>query len=381
MKSHRCRRLSRWSVAAFVLLMTMLAADVPASESDPWTYAYIPLADSSALVNERLAFMLQVVIDDINSAPADWLHSASDTRLEFEFFARFGQHHIRDISWGLFERCIGSNACSGWPRFERIQMYPRESVYHAANWRFIPSRFHLASIVQVCGVRMGADKITHFFDDGFHYFNALRSQRENLDPEDIRRLSMTFERTYMGTHMTGVLSRADIEANLAGVAFYGEFFGGAAPMIARQASGRLVLRRNPEICDYVSPFFDERLLVNEYTYGRLSEERAQSRGRQLAAVIERRAAEAASLARESSGLELGRAKSRLLARRIPLTYWQSDFPKLRLATYGVGMAAQWLFDAEFRRVVNLFGFNPLRPGRQGDRKSITISRTQQDPAE
>ena len=309
------------------------------------------------------------------------MRAASDTRLEFEFFARFRRHHIRDVTWGLFERCIGNNDCPGWPRFERIQMYPQESVYHAADWRFIPSRFHLASILQVCGVRIGADKITHFFDDGFHYFNALRSKRKNLDPEDVRRLSMTFERTYMGTRMTGILSRADIEANLAGVAFYGEFFGGASPMIARDASGRLVLRRNPEICDYVTPFFDERVLTNDYTYSMLKTDRAQLRGQHLAEIIEHRAANAASLARENSELELGRAKSRLLARRIPMTQWQSDFPKLRLATYGAGMATQWLFDAEFRRVAHLFGFNPLKPRKLDDRKSITISRIVATPAD
>lgn len=56
--------------------------------------------------------------------------------------------------------------------------------------------------------------MTHFFDEGFSYFNALRSKRRNLEPEDIRQLSMTFEKIYMVTHITGIVSRADIEANL-----------------------------------------------------------------------------------------------------------------------------------------------------------------------
>jgi hypothetical protein len=370
----------RPAATALLLLLSTFPYGASASESDPWTYAHIPLADSAAAVNERLAQMLQAVVDAVDSAPAAGLNAVSDTELEFQFFAEFRRRHIRDVTWGLFELCIGTNDCPGWPRFERIQMYPQESVYHAADWRFIPSRFHLASIVQVCGVRMGADKITHFFDDGFHYFNAMRSRRRNLDAEDIRQLSMTFEQTYMGTRMTGILSRADIEANLAGTAFYGDVFGGPSPMIGRDDGGRLVLRRRPDVCDYVSPFFDERRLPNEYTYSILATERAAERAQNLETIIDERMARSANLARQSSGIELGRAKSRLLARHIPMTRWQSDFPKLRLASYGAGMVSQWLFDAEFRRVANLFGFNPLKSRNLTDRKPVTIVRVEVGPA-
>jgi len=343
-----------------------------ASESDPWTYAYIPLADSAGLVSERLAVSIQSVIDRINAAQAAGPRALDDTGLEFAFFAEFRSAHIRDVTWGQFELCIGTNDCPGWSRFERIQMYPEESVYHAAQWRFIPARFHLASIVNVCGVRMGTDKLTHFFDDGFHYFNGLRSRRKNLDPEDIRRLSMAFERAYMGTRITGIVSRADIEANLAGVEFYGEFFAGAAPIIGRSLGGRLVMLRNPDVCDYVTRQFYERILPNEYTYSMLPTERANIRAQKLTTLIDERARRAAMLAHELDGRELARQKSLLLARRIPMTRWQSDFPKIRIVTYGAGMASQWLFDRDFRRAANLFGFDPFKARKLGDRKPVRI---------
>ena len=153
---------------------------IEASESDPWTYAYIPLADSATKVSDRLGNQIQTIIDKINSRyPTS--QTLEDTELEFIFFTEFRSSYIRDVAWGVFERCIGTNSCRGWPQFERIQMYPGESVYHEARWRYIPSQFHLASIIEVCGVRMGADKITHLFDDGFHYFNALRSKNKNFD--------------------------------------------------------------------------------------------------------------------------------------------------------------------------------------------------------
>ena len=359
-------------------LLLASARSARASESDPWTYAHIPLADSAAEIIEQLSRSIKTVIDRVNATYQPDTRTPDDTALEFAFFAEHRAQFIRDYTWGMFERCIGSNSCADWPQIERIQMYPEESVYAAAGWRFIPAHFHLASIVNVCGVRMGADKLTHFFDDGFHYYNALRSKRKKLEPEDIRQLSMVFELSYMGTRITGIASRADIEANLAGVQYYGELFGGKSPMIGRGLDGRLVMLRRPDICDYVTPQYDERILPNEYRFSLINTRRASERARELSSIIQQRSEHAASLARELSPQELARETREILARSIPLTHWQSEFPRLRLVGLASGMAAQWLFSREFREVSNLFGFNPLKPGKLGDRKPVTIKRVDFD---
>ena len=349
-----------------------------ASESDPWTYAHIPLTDSAATISEQLSISIKTVIDRVNATRQPDSQAPSDTALEFAFFAEYRAQFIRDYTWGMFERCIGSNSCAGWPQIERIQMYPEESVYGAAGWRFIPARFHLASIVKVCGVRMGADKLTHFFDDGFHYYNALRSKRKKLEPEDIRQLSMVFELSYMGTRITGIASRADIEANLAGVQYYGELFGGKSPMVGRDLDGRLVMLRRPDICDYVTRQYDERILPNEYRFSLINTPRARKRARELSKIIQQRSEHSAFLARELSAQELARETRKILARRIPLTHWQTEFPRLRLVGLASGMATQWIFSNEFRQVSNLFGFNPLKPGKLKDRKPVTIKRVDFD---
>lgn len=361
-----------------LLAVLLLAAsdNARASESDPWTYAYIPLADSATLVSEQLRNALQTTVAAVNAKHAANISDLDDTALEFEFFTEFRSLHIRDVTWGLFEQCIGTNNCPGWPEFERIQMHPGESVYRAANWRYIPSRFHLASIIQVCEVRMGADKLTHFFDDGFHYFNALRSKRRDFDAEDIRQLSMAFEKSYMGTRITGIVSRADIEANLAGVRFYSDFFGGASPLLARDFDGRLTLLRNPDICDYVTVQYDERVLENEFVFGLLDTTRARDRSNALQRVIEARRIRATWLAVELDGAELLDHKRSLLARRIPMTVWQSDFPKARMIGHATGFMTHWIFDSGLRHASSLFGFNPLKPGKFADRKPVTIKRVE-----
>lgn len=372
------RQPAKTSFRHAMLLLCALCA-VPSvsrsSESDPWTYAYIPLADSAAQISERLALALESVIAAVNTSGGERL-DPDDRAVEFAFFSEFRRRNIRDVTWGMFERCIGTGSCDGWPEIERIQMTPEESVYHAADWRYIPSRLHLASIVNVCSVRMGADKLSHFFDDGFHYFNALRSRRKHLQPEDIRRLSMTFERSYMGTRMTGILSRADIEANLAGVRFYSDIFGGRSPMIGRDLDGRLALLRRPDICDYVTPQFDERVLQNEFTFSMIETDRAKSHSQDLLGIIAEREARSARLANELDPADLKLIKTALLSRRIPMTHWQSDFPKMRMLTYGLGMVSQWLIDADFREVSGIFGFNPLKPGKLNDRKPVRIRRVE-----
>ena len=365
------------SKPALVLTAIMLLGsgrELSASESDLWTYAHIPLSDSSTLVSTQLQNSIQTVIDSINARPIEELQLLDDTALEFAFFYEFKSRYIRDVTWGMFENCIGTNSCAGWPQFERIQMYPEESVYYAARWRFIPSRFHLASVVMACGIRMGADKLTHFFDDAFHYFNALRSKRKNFEPEDIRRLSMTFEESYMGTRLTGIVSRADIEANLAGVQFYSEFFTGNSPMIGRDQNGHLKLLRKPDICDYVSEAYDERILPNEFTYSLLETSRARQRTQDLQRIIASRTKYSASLASALSEEELHAQKEMILARRIPMTHWQSDFPKIRMVGHAAGMTTQWIFDSSFRQVSKLFGFDPLKPRKLDDRIPISMRR-------
>ena len=190
---------------------------------------------------------------------------------------------------------------------------------------------------------------------------------------------MAFERTYMGTRLTGIVSYADIEANLAGVQFYSDFFGGPTPMIGRNADGLLVLLRKPEICDYVSEDFDERILPNEFTYSMINTTKARKRSLDLIRIIEQREIQSEALALNLDQQGLAKKTEAILARRIPMTRWQEDFPKLRLVGHATGYMTQFMFDSDFRRVSKIFGFNPLKPGKLDDRKPIVMQRVGKTP--
>jgi len=183
----------------------------------------------------------------------------------------------------------------------------------------------------------------------------------------------------MGTRLTGIFSYADVEANLAGVQFYRDFFGGPTPMIGRNANGLLTLLRSPDICDYVSDQFDERNLPNDYTYSLIKTAKTRNRSLGLIKIIEQRENQSEALALKLNQQELAIQTESILARRIPMTRWQTDFPKLRLFGHATGYMTQFMFDPDFRRASIIFGFNPLKPGNLNDRKPIVMQRVGINP--
>ena len=87
----------------------------------------------------------------------------------------------------------------------------------------LPSSF-LSScpVVLINGTLLGTDKIGHFFQLGFYYFARSRKLKVNFKGFDLADHfgDDSSEETTFGLETTGVYSRADIEANRKGQAFY-----------------------------------------------------------------------------------------------------------------------------------------------------------------
>lgn len=360
-----------------IALAFVLISPAPqASEVDPYTYAYVPLPDSAHNVNDRLNHFIATTVADVNAELAERKGEASavsDTEAEFMFFKAFNQRYIIDIAFGIFESCIAKNDCDGWPTFDRIQMRPQEGIFHAANWRYIPSSFYLAAVVNVCGVRMGTDKLDHFFSDAFRYFNASRSSKFDYDIDALGYLSLVFEQHYMGVHVTGVISHADVHANVQGIRFYRSLFTGSDPVVRRRLDGTLVVARQVDVCNHVTPHFDERVLPNEYVFSSLESDQTRERRRQLRAVIAQREERARLMAINMSKADLERVRDRLLKRRLSEPNWQENLPKHRLLWHAVKLISFFAVDADFRRVALLYQRNYFRPWRLAERKPVDIA--------
>jgi hypothetical protein len=91
--------------------------------------------------------------------------------------------------------------------------------------------------MKVAGVDIGSDKLGHFFQQGYDYFEQIynihkvREEKPTLDQESVvnsykklNELGYVYEKGKMGKSTTGVFSFADIEANIKGYQFYLDLF-------------------------------------------------------------------------------------------------------------------------------------------------------------
>jgi hypothetical protein len=114
-------------------------------------------------------------------------------------------------------------------RAAEVPMRFRPNMFHSiycGTFSLAPVSFVFDSpTVNVDGYYMGTDKIDHFFQQGYKYFELVaRNQQEETDETRAIRAAVAHgveqEHTYYGTLITGVYSNADLAANYAGMKFY-----------------------------------------------------------------------------------------------------------------------------------------------------------------
>ncbi len=111
-------------------------------------------------------------------------------------------------------------------------------------------------------VRIGGDKLDHFFSEGFKYHDLL--VREGRTIEEVLRLGEWWERTKFGLQVSGVFSNADLVANYEGLRFYNTLFSGGdghAPLvewIRRSGEAPRIRTLRPfDLREWVNPYWDE----------------------------------------------------------------------------------------------------------------------------
>jgi hypothetical protein len=149
----------------------------------------------------------------------------------------------------------------------------RKSYLYGATSRFDAVRFMPPSpTILVNGVRIGTDKLSHFFSEGAWMFLSYRYFVNNghTDEEAIERvlsLGLASEKTVLGGSSSGVLSLADIEANYDGLVFWKGLCGGDDPALEDTPDGWR-MKRPFDIGAYVTPEWDESWQPCVYTPSR-----------------------------------------------------------------------------------------------------------------
>ena len=163
-----------------------------------------------------------------------------------------------------------------------------DSIYGEAQKKFkILKNYGIAPVLNVSGTQIGADKLGHFFDEGYTLY--LLNYKTQTDSEKYRnglRHSIDGENQEFGAITTGVFSYADVSANYGGQKFWEKVCGNAnkdtrpedlefmrtnrckkdAYVLCDNKTGDWILNphENFTLKDYVTPAWDESINCSLY---------------------------------------------------------------------------------------------------------------------
>lgn len=196
----------RHSLTAFVFLLAVaLAAPAGAYEVDQYHDRDSPLADSTAVLEARVnAALLEVA--------ADWRGPRDELRFARAIYWKLGGPHWVD----KIERFAMTS-----PEVERLpkgrSIYSQPPLFTSPVLFF----FGLGERLKLAEVRIGSDKLGHFFSQGYKYF---RRQRRGWSEERFVGWAARVEGWLFGEYTTRVYSNADMVANYEGYLFYRSLF-------------------------------------------------------------------------------------------------------------------------------------------------------------
>src|SRR5207247_4585845 len=124
------------------------------AETDNLTYRFLRLEESAPKLNTIVNAYLDVILQKTNerlSASGDAAR-ASDTEVELTFVKTYVDQVVKqfgDRLLPIFGTCIEKNDCPDWPRFERIPLEGKESIYGQAGYNRVAIAF-LSPSFQLC---------------------------------------------------------------------------------------------------------------------------------------------------------------------------------------------------------------------------------------
>jgi hypothetical protein len=211
--------MTRRAFAQLALFLCVLAP-AAASETDSFTQRYEPMADATEALNRHTNDLLELAVTEANALPAGaaFIAGADETQgcSETALYEAIDDRMEGPI-FGAIESYVNDTDATDHRRLPR-----RLSIYREFSFLETPSmggsEGRLASTVRIGRNTVGADKLGHFFSQGFVYFQKAYLLDEGLDAA-LHYGDLT-ERTYYGALLTGVYSYADLAANFNGMRFW-----------------------------------------------------------------------------------------------------------------------------------------------------------------
>ena len=238
------------------------AGAAPGLETDQFFAWGRPLKDMTGVLNARVNLELERLVAELNRDGRD----RPCQKVRFRFFKRHRMLFFDGFETWSVNSPLVSRSPSG---ADEMREFKQHYLYGGTSSVFDTGRWMPPSpTVEVNGVRLGTDKLTHLLGTAWYYHRWYRKARSRGVPlaeaEDraVRR-GLGHEITILGRAVSGVLSLADLEANYEGMWFYEHLCAGDDPNIVYD-EGVWRLRRPFDLRDYVTPEWDESYQPNIY---------------------------------------------------------------------------------------------------------------------
>jgi hypothetical protein len=215
-------------------------SEARAFETDQYNLPPKPLADIGDEVSQQVAEKLRKAVEEINAEIAKRQarlakEGQRETRCGSQEQERARLTYLRSndaVAHAAYQRLgagmLPFTKMGTWMDSHHFREQPAR--YRTSYWRsifiFMPHiAFTISPTVRMYGSEFGTDKIAHFFQQGYTYYEIYnRALSEGATPEEAEaraiRWGQKSERTFFGTWISGVYSNADLFANYAGMKFY-----------------------------------------------------------------------------------------------------------------------------------------------------------------
>ena len=242
--------------AALTVTAVLLSTPAGAIETDQFYAWGRDLADSTAMLDAKVNSEILVVLERINATRSWDRHACEDVAKRIDDHFRLFLYHDLQLwadNTSLIKRVPATN--------DEERTYRKRYLYRNHGPLDVGTWMPPSPTISVAGVRVGTDKLTHFFSEGWMtyqwYVKGLKDGLTAVESETraVRR-GILLERSVLGMAASGVFSLADLEANYQGMIFFREMCQDIDPLLVRGDNG-WSLSRPFTFNHFVTPEWDE----------------------------------------------------------------------------------------------------------------------------
>lgn len=243
-------------LVAATLLAASWAGPAGAIETDQYYAWDREIEDSTEILNAKINSEILLVLDEVNAKPSwpglDCFQVAKRIHNHFRLFI----YHDLEL-WANNTSLVDRVPATA----QEELLFRRSYLYHTRNPFDVGTWMPPSPTIEVAGVRIGTDKLTHFFSEGWMSYGWYRGGiKKGLSPAEAElraiRRGILLERSILGMAASGVFSSADLEANYQGMRFFRGLCDPERPALRSSERGWR-MERPFDLRQHVSPEWDE----------------------------------------------------------------------------------------------------------------------------